>query len=325
MAISYEEALATLQSMFADQGFTAQQLDAVLRHHGGHMEHTVETILVHGESCTPDELMQKLPSIPVGGPPAAAPNSNAGSGSGDGNAHNIDADEELARQLAAEDQQQSGRQQQQGGRGSTNQSSGMGMTSAMGAARRSWGAAGPPPGQQRRPMASTVTAPTRNKPAVAPKPAYVHKPPVGTKGRGTPTSLPADFLRIPGRKYASSSSTPLPTVDGVSDPIASASGPGGMGQMMSDEQLARMLQDELFQEELRNNPEFSHLAGTGRRNPSRRHHVGSAASGGRGQTTGRSTYSGGAGGGTAGTGVGWGERTDFFDRVSGEHRCHDVS
>ena len=28
---------------------------------------------------------------------------------------------------------------------------------------------------------------------------------------------------------------------------------------MTDEQLARMLQDELFQEELRNNPEFSHL------------------------------------------------------------------
>lgn len=86
--------------------------------------------------------------------------------------------------------------------------------------------------------------------------------------------------------------------------------------MMTDEQLARMLQDELFQEELRNNPEFSHLAG--RRNPrssgaasGSRSRVGSPA-GGRGQTTGRSTY-GGAG---ASTGVGWGERTDFFDRIS---------
>ena len=34
---------------------------------------------------------------------------------------------------------------------------------------------------------------------------------------------------------------------------------------MTDEQLARMLQDELFQEELRNNPEFSHLAHGGGR------------------------------------------------------------
>lgn len=78
--------------------------------------------------------------------------------------------------------------------------------------------------------------------------------------------------------------------------------------MMSDEQLARMLQDELFQEELRNNPEFSHLAG-GRRNPTR--------AGGRAPTaaaTGRSNH-GGAGGGGGG-GVGWGERTDFFDRIS---------
>ena len=34
---------------------------------------------------------------------------------------------------------------------------------------------------------------------------------------------------------------------------------------MTDEQLARMLQDELFQVELRNNPEFSHLAHGGGR------------------------------------------------------------
>lgn len=40
MSLSYEEALATLQSMFGDQGYTAQDLDAVLRHFGGHMENT---------------------------------------------------------------------------------------------------------------------------------------------------------------------------------------------------------------------------------------------------------------------------------------------
>ena len=40
MSLSYEEALATLKSMFGDQGYTAQDLDAVLRHFGGHMENT---------------------------------------------------------------------------------------------------------------------------------------------------------------------------------------------------------------------------------------------------------------------------------------------
>eukprot|EP00581_Thalassiosira_minuscula_P006852 CAMPEP_0183702876 /NCGR_PEP_ID=MMETSP0737-20130205/830_1 /TAXON_ID=385413 /ORGANISM="Thalassiosira miniscula, Strain CCMP1093" /LENGTH=368 /DNA_ID=CAMNT_0025929559 /DNA_START=70 /DNA_END=1176 /DNA_ORIENTATION=+ len=272
MALSYEEALATLQSMFSDQGYSAQQLDAVLRHHGGHMEHTVETLLTHGEG-TPDELIKKLPSLPAGGSAA----NNAGGGGSGSAAHNIDADEELARQLAAEDQ----RQQQRGANRSTTQSSGRGMlglASAQGGGNRA-----PPPGQQRRPMASTVTAPSRPKPAAAAAP----KPPAGTKGRGTPTVLPVDFLRIPGRKY--------PAGAGSS---AAASNAAVAGQPMSDEQLARMLQDELFQEELRNNPEFSHLAG--RRNPSVR--------AGAGQTAGR----GGAGGG----GVGWGERTDFFDRLS---------
>lgn len=40
MSLSYEEAQETLQSMFGDQGYTAQDLDAVLRHFGGHMENT---------------------------------------------------------------------------------------------------------------------------------------------------------------------------------------------------------------------------------------------------------------------------------------------
>jgi len=61
--------------------------------------------------------------------------------------------------------------------------------------------------------------------------------------RGTPTTLPDDFLRIK----------------------ASASQTG----MDSDEALARMLQDKLFSEELSRNPDFAHLAGHGRR-PSQR-------------------------------------------------------
>eukprot|EP00541_Cyclophora_tenuis_P003888 CAMPEP_0116573280 /NCGR_PEP_ID=MMETSP0397-20121206/18694_1 /TAXON_ID=216820 /ORGANISM="Cyclophora tenuis, Strain ECT3854" /LENGTH=284 /DNA_ID=CAMNT_0004101803 /DNA_START=5 /DNA_END=860 /DNA_ORIENTATION=- len=60
--------------------------------------------------------------------------------------------------------------------------------------------------------------------------------PAGKKGRGTPTELPPDFLRVPGHKG---------TAGGVVD---------------TDEALARMLQDELFSQELANNPEFAHLA-----------------------------------------------------------------
>ena len=58
---------------------------AVLRHHGGHMENTVETLLHHGEG-TPDELMQKLPSIPV----VSSESDNAASGG----SRVVDADEE---------------------------------------------------------------------------------------------------------------------------------------------------------------------------------------------------------------------------------------
>ena len=62
----------------------------------------------------------------------------------------------------------------------------------------------------------------------------------GRRQRGIKTDLPDDFLRIPGTHPAPG--TELADVD-------------------ADEQLARMLQDELFAEELRNNPEFAHLAG----------------------------------------------------------------
>lgn len=60
------------------------------------------------------------------------------------------------------------------------------------------------------------------------------------KGRGIVTTLPDDFLRIPGNN----------------------------GNISSDEALARMLQDKLFADELRNNPEFAHLAQGGRTNRS---------------------------------------------------------
>jgi hypothetical protein len=55
-------------------------------------------------------------------------------------------------------------------------------------------------------------------------------------GKGKPTALPEDFLRAPG--YT----------------------PGMMNSINDDEALARMLQDELFTEELRRNPDFAHLA-----------------------------------------------------------------
>ena len=154
MTITYEEALATLSSMFST--YTSAQLDAVLRHHSGHMEHTVDTLLSHTGS--PEELvaMIKRGELPVGG------NTSAGTSGG---GHNIDADEELARQLAREDQQSRPARQ--------------GFV---------------PPGQ-RRTMASNVTAPPRTSTSTGAQSTSAQK-----KGRGTPTTLPSDFLRIPGQK-----------------------------------------------------------------------------------------------------------------------------
>eukprot|EP00804_Cyclotella_cryptica_P016197 CCRYP_005699-RA/>CCRYP_005699-RA protein AED:0.01 eAED:0.01 QI:217/1/1/1/0.66/0.5/4/2369/321 len=216
MTITYEEALSTLQSMFTS--YTPQQLDAVLRHHNGHMENTVETLLTH--QGTPEELTERLKrGFVVGGGGAAG-------------SANIDADEELARQLAREDQQRHQPREYEQQRQNL------------------------PPGQRR--LMSSNVAPPRNQSGVARE---------TTSGRGTATTLPVDFLRIPGRKYPQQQPPPQQSV--------------GRAGGMTDEQLARMLQDELFQEELRNNPEFSHLAG-------RRHAQ---------QMTGRSTYSGAGGGG----------------------------
>jgi len=68
--------------------------------------------------------------------------------------------------------------------------------------------------------------------------------------RGTPTTLPVDFLRLPGYR-------PSPSERNRSAPTSTAAD----GQPMDDETLARMLQDELFSEELARNPDFAHLAG----------------------------------------------------------------
>lgn len=163
MSITYEEALSTLTSMFGPP-WTQETLDAVLRHHEGHMENTVETVLSHGDG-DPAALVERL--------------KNPGSAS-----EHVDVDEELARQLANDP----GRQ-----------------NSAAGTSQQAAGGA-------------PATGSNRKKP------------------RGTPTQLPPDFLRVPGRS----------------------------ADIDADEQLARMLQDELFTRELANNPEFAHLAGRGR-------------------------------------------------------------
>ena len=76
----------------------------------------------------------------------------------------------------------------------------------------------------------------------ASNPAVVNSDANGRVLRGTPIQLPEDFLRLPGMATATNSQT------------------------AEDEKLARMLQDELFTEELRNNPEFAHL-GRGSRRP----------------------------------------------------------
>ena len=221
MAISYEEALATLQSMFTPQGYTSQQLDAVLRHHGGHMENTVETLLSHGEG-KPEELMNKLQSIPVGNSSntsTANSNSNASDGlPGKVHQHNIDADEELARQLAAEDERGSrsgsSRLSTQNNRGSPTRSNlGLGMASAMGRNRLSPG--------ERRPMASNITAPSRQQ-KQSTRQTATQQPPAGTKGIGISTQLPSDFLRIPGRTYPNNEGRSSNNLVSSIDPITSA-------------------------------------------------------------------------------------------------------
>jgi hypothetical protein len=60
MSITYEEALATLQSMFGEP-WNRDSLDTVLRHQKGHMENTVDLILRHGNQ-DPDILINQIES-----------------------------------------------------------------------------------------------------------------------------------------------------------------------------------------------------------------------------------------------------------------------
>jgi hypothetical protein len=97
MAISYEEALETLQAMFADP-WTRQTLDAVLRHEKGHMENTCELILEHGDK-NPQILVDRLKA---GGP-----------------APQVAMDEELARQLTTASSSNNGNRSRGGGEGAS--------------------------------------------------------------------------------------------------------------------------------------------------------------------------------------------------------------
>lgn len=84
------------------------------------------------------------------------------------------------------------------------------------------------------PGSSTV----RNRPPVTSTSSQASPP--KKKGIGTPTDLPSDFLRIPGREYKNNS-------------------------MSEDEALARMLQNEMFTAQIANNPDLAHLARANRR------------------------------------------------------------
>jgi hypothetical protein len=166
MSITYEDALATLQSMFAEP-WTTDALDSVLRHQKGHMENTIDLILRHGNG-DPQALVEQLES---GVDPRLVETA---------------ADEELARQLSASLQIPSS-------------SLSLGNNNA------------------------TTTETTHSN--------------ASRIGKGNPTTLAEDFLRVPGFVHNS---------------------------LSDDEALARMLQDELFTQELSRNPDFAHLAGTGR-------------------------------------------------------------
>jgi hypothetical protein len=104
------------------------------------------------------------------------------------------------------------------------------------------------------------------------------------KGRGTPTVLPKDFLRIPGYPHRSVLAEASAANAGRRSNRGVVS-PNGAGGDFDDEALARMLQDEFFSQELARNPEFAHLAGGGGGGGGR---VGGSSGNFRGHQTGRS-------------------------------------
>eukprot|EP00591_Stephanopyxis_turris_P010298 CAMPEP_0195519042 /NCGR_PEP_ID=MMETSP0794_2-20130614/14256_1 /TAXON_ID=515487 /ORGANISM="Stephanopyxis turris, Strain CCMP 815" /LENGTH=334 /DNA_ID=CAMNT_0040648125 /DNA_START=65 /DNA_END=1069 /DNA_ORIENTATION=+ len=199
MALSYEEALATLTSMFSHP-WTTDSLANVLRHFEGHMENTIEAILNHGDK-DPEDLIARLS---FGNGDEAMHNSTRNMNTIGSNVdqaeleRSISMDEQIARQLASEEE-------------------------TIGKNRK-----GKPCNSRNSSSSDNNTNSTSTAAAIA---ASSSK-----KGKGTPTELPSDFLRIPG--YNGSA------VRGAGD----------------DEALARMLQDELLQQELSANPEFAHLS-----------------------------------------------------------------
>ena len=214
MSISYEEALATLEAMFAEP-WTRETLDLVLRHEKGHMENTCDRILSYGSHNDPQILIQQLQSGQIADQQQQQSSSSQ-------QQQSIDMDEELARQLAA---------QLQGGGSGGSESRGSGGGGAGGGAGAS----------------ATPTPPP---------------PPAGTKGRGTPTDLPKEFLRIPGYPHRSVLVEKAAAANGTNR-SANTAATGVGGTDLDDETLARMLQDEFFSQELARNPEFAHLAGSG--------------------------------------------------------------
>lgn len=166
MSITYEEALQTLTSMFGEP-WTEDTLDEVLRHHEGHMENTVESVLSHGNG-DPQALLDKLNFRGT---------SSEGQSSAEQMQMQMAADEEMARRIMQDE------------------------------------AGSIPPGL--RNTASAAHSTSRVEEEV-------------TSGRGTPTQLPPDFLRIAGK-----------------------------AQVDQDEALARMMQDAMFAKEVKKNPEFA--------------------------------------------------------------------
>ena len=66
MAITYEDALATLQSMFGEP-WNRESLDYILRNQKGHMENTVDLVLRHGDK-DPQILIDQLEAAGIVGP-----------------------------------------------------------------------------------------------------------------------------------------------------------------------------------------------------------------------------------------------------------------
>ena len=224
-SITYEDALNTLDSMFGDP-WNQEHLDAVLRHFQGHMENTVEAVLNHGNGA-PEELLARLKS--------SSSTNNDYNRDNNTNQSSADTsmDAEIARKLSAQLQQQDqGHEDALPSLSSLHPNS---KSAAVAVASRNPSSSSYPAAMSR----STQKSLKKN----------------GKKWMGTPTDLPPDFLRLPG----------MPTSH-VSDTRTGANGGNIMNansDIASDEALARMLQDTLFTEELANNPEFAHLAGSG--------------------------------------------------------------